>query len=166
MRLHPEVESIVVSIPDGVAGTEATLAVMGRMVRDYKRRPDVIDAAREIIESVPPKQYAAEAAAIFQYVQREMRYTLDVDGMEVVQTPDKTMMLGHGDCDDLSVLLATLLAATGKPTRFIVAFNDDDSGHVWTEVLIGNRWFAMDPTEADYEFGDRPPMNQSLVWHN
>lgn len=166
--LHPEVDTFLASIPDGQAGTEATLAVMGRVTRDYKKNPEVIAAARAIIEAVPPKHYAAEAAIIFQYVQREVRYTQDVDGVEVVQTPDKTMILGHGDCDDMAVLLATLLAATGKRTRFVAGgFDGGPIEHVWVEVLIGDRWFAMDPTEIDYEFGDRPPgVTSSLVWHN
>lgn len=166
--LHPEVSSYLASIPDGEAGTEATLAVMGRIVREYKKHSDVIAVARGIVDQVPPKHYAAEAAAIFQYVQREVRYTQDVDGVEVVQTPDKTILLGHGDCDDMAVLLATLLAAVGKKTRFVAGgFESGPIEHVWVEVLIGDRWFAMDPTEIDYEFGDRPPgVTSSLIWHN
>lgn len=167
-KLHPEVESYVASIPDGQAGTEATLAIMGRMVRDYKKQPEIIAVARGIVESVPPKAYAAESAAIFQYVQREVRYTQDVDGIEVVQTPDKTIMLAHGDCDDMAVLLATLLAAVGKKTRFVAGgFENGPIEHVWVEVLIGDRWFAMDPTETDWDFGDRPPgVTDVLIWTN
>ncbi len=167
-RLHPEVETFIGSIPDGVAGIEATLAAMGQIVREYRRNPEVRNVALDIITLVPSKDYAAEANAIFRYVQSEIRYTQDPDGVEWVQTPDKTMQFGHGDCDDMATLLASLLASIGKPTRFVAAgFYGGPIEHVWTEVKIGNRWFAMDPTELTAEFGWKPPgITETRVWHN
>lgn len=165
---HPEVDTFLVRIPGGEAGIRATLAVMGEIVREYKKEIDLIQFARNIIAPVPPKHYAAEAAALFEFVRENVRYTQDVDGVEVVQTPENTIMLGHGDCDDMATLLATLLAAIGKKTRFVAGgFNGGPIEHVWTEVLIGDRWFAMDATELDFEFGERPPgMTSSIVFHN
>lgn len=168
MRLHPEVEIFVGSIPDGVAGIEATLATMGAIVREYRRNPEVRGVALEILESVESKNYVGEARALFHYVQRTIRYTQDPDGVEWVQTPDKTILIGHGDCDDMATLLATMLASVGKPTRFVAAgFNGGPIEHVWTEVKIGGRWFAMDPTEIEAEFGWKPPgITETRVWHN
>lgn len=165
---HPEVETFLARIPGGDAGIRATLAVMGEIVREYKKEIDLIQFARNVIAPVPPKHYAAEATALYEFVRDTIRYTQDVDGVEVVQTPENTIMLGHGDCDDMSVLLATLLAAVGKRTRFVAAgFDGGPIEHVWVEVLIGDRWFAMDPTEIDWEFGDRPPgITSQMVWHN
>jgi len=168
MPVHPEVDVLLQRIPDGDAGIRSTLAVMGEIVKAYKKDIAVITFARDLIADVPAKNYAAEAQTIFDWVQTNIRYTQDADGVEVVQTPDNTIIMGHGDCDDMAVLTATLLAAVGKKTRFVAAgFDGGPPEHVWTEVLIGERWFAMDPTEIDFNFGDRPPgVTSGIVWHN
>lgn len=166
-QLHPEAITYLAEVPPGVDGIDATLAMMQHIVADYKTDSYIVGLARGIIESVPPKEYAAEARAIFDYVRANIRYTQDVDGVEYVQSPLITLQTGHGDCDDQATLLATLLAAVGKKTRFVAAgFNGGDIEHVWTEVKIKDRWFAADTTE-DYDFGWRPPhVTQRLVRYN
>src|SRR5262249_49376103 len=55
-----------------------------------------------------------------------------------------------GDCDDLSMLGATLLEALGHPARFVVGGEKDgrdvDWRHVWVEALGPRGWTAIDDT--------------------
>jgi transglutaminase-like putative cysteine protease len=144
---------------------------MSEVVNAYKRDDEIKATARDIIAMVPRKNYSQEARLLFYFVRDEIRYTRDTDGLEVVQTPDKTLAMGHGDCDDMSALLASLLAAVGHKTRFFAAgFYGGPIEHVWVETLIGgrdgNRWFAMDPTE-ELDFGQRPPgITSTMLWNN
>jgi len=67
----------------------------------------------------------------------------------------------------MATLLASLLASTGHPTRFIAAGFAGPVEHVWVETLIGNRWFAMDATEEGAEVGWEPPgITEVRIWHN
>lgn len=170
--LRPETESQILQIPDGVAGVEKTLAIMSECVYHGQNNEELRAVARDIISAVPSKSYSAEARMLFYFVRDEIRYTRDPNRFELVQTPDKTLALGHGDCDDMSVLLATLLESVGHPTRFVAAgFNGGPIEHVWVETKIGgphgNRWFAMDATEAGLDFGQRPPgITDTIIWTN
>lgn len=167
VHLHPEAQSFLAEIPEGRAGVEATIGLMGRIVKDWRRRPEMIALARDIVSQAPPKRYGAEANFLFEFVRDEIRYTRDVADLEVVQTPNNTLAMGHGDCDDLAVLLATLLSAVGHPTRFVAAgFDGGELEHVWVETLIGSRWYAADVTEPNKPFGWRPAgITSQLIWH-
>lgn len=167
MLMRPEATSQLLEIPDGAAGTDATLDLMARIVRAYRVNPDIRDTARAIISVAPPKAYAQEARLLYSYVRDEIRYTRDVNGVETIQTPDNTIAFSAGDCDDMAVLLASLLESVGHPTRFFAAgFDGDPISHVWTETLIGSRWFAMDPTESDLDFGQRPAgITDKIIWN-
>jgi transglutaminase-like putative cysteine protease len=157
MEMHPEAQTFLSEVPPGIDGIEATLALMQSVVSEYKYQPQIVALARSIIDDVPQKSYGAESRAIFEYVRSRVRYTQDVDGMEYVQSPLVTLATQHGDCDDQATLLATLLAAVGRKTRFVAAgFNGGEVEHVWTEVWLKDRWFAADTTE-DHDFGWRPP---------
>ena len=73
----------------------------------------------------------------------------DVNGVETLQTPLVTMEIKQGDCDDQSVLLASLLESIGHPTRF-VAIKQNFFGpyvHVYTETRIGPKWYPLETTE-------------------
>jgi transglutaminase-like putative cysteine protease len=156
--------AFLASIPDGLDGIAATMRVMAQIVRQWRTHPEIITPAREIVAEVPGKDYYGEAAEVFDYVQSNVRYVRDVDGVETVQTPLVTLAQAAGDCDDMATLLATLLSAIGHPTRFVAAaFNGNpDLEHVWTETKIGPSWYAADPTEQ-VEFGWRPPRISSRL---
>jgi transglutaminase-like putative cysteine protease len=145
---------------------------MSALVHQYQNNDELRAVARDVISAVPSKSYSAEARVLFYFVRDEIRYTRDPNRFELVQSPDKTLAFGHGDCDDMSVLLATLLESVGHPTRFIAAgFMGGPIEHVWVETKIGgrdgNRWFAMDATESELDFGERPPgITQVISWTN
>jgi transglutaminase-like putative cysteine protease len=145
------------SIPSGRAGTRATLRAMKRLV-DYSRADyELIRFARQLVHYLPEKAWEAQARAIFYFVRDRIRYVLDPVGIETISSPDETLKVRHGDCDDKSVLAASLLLAIGHPARFLaVAFDGGPFSHVLVETPIGTEWWPMELTDRSMPFGEMP----------
>ena len=148
MLLHPPRRSFLGELPRGEGGTRNTLSLMRDLVRRFKRAPEVRETALSLIAELPPKDRMGEARAIFRYVQESIRYVNDIQGLETLQTPLVTMDVSAGDCDDKSVLLASLLESIGRKTRFVaVGYSSPGSySHVYVEALINENWVPMDAT--------------------
>jgi transglutaminase-like putative cysteine protease len=160
MKLAPmvPVTANLVPLADGESGIFQTIRTMRQMVSDYKLDPDMRAAAIGVVFQYPAQDDLAEACALYDYVRDCIRYVKDIAGVETLATPDKTLVMQVGDCDDQSVLLATMLEAVGYPTRFIVAGYNEPGvfEHVYLEALVGDEWIAMDPTEQEV-LGWSPP---------
>lgn len=155
-------------IPSGAEGVRATLHIMRALTRAYKKFPTVRDYAARIVQALPQKDFVGEIKRLFEYVRDSIRYVRDTTNVETVQTPDKTLQLGYGDCDDKSVLLATFLESIGHPTRFVALAvkNPEQYEHVIVETLIGKKWIPLDATEPQ-PFGWYPANVKSrMVVHN
>lgn len=136
------------AIPDGKAGTVATLKVMREVTKAGKTSLPVRNTALSIISALPQKDWFNEVKLLHKYVRDQVRYVRDIRGVETVQTPDVTLKLKAGDCDDKSVLLASLLESIGHPTRFVaIGFAPDDFVHVYVESRIGTGWIPLETTE-------------------
>src|SRR5207244_13101602 len=94
--------------------------VMADIGAHYENDPGIQAQASSIVQLNQPKDEPAEIRALFDFAQQSIRYVGDVYGKETVRTPDKTIALRAGDCDDKAVLLATLLRAIGYNAAFIV----------------------------------------------
>lgn len=142
------------AIPNGVAGTKETLRQMARLVRAYKKHPLIFRLSRQITKDIPQKDWVGEAKAIHAFVRDRIRYVKDIDGVETLQTPPKTVEIGCGDCDDKSTLAGALLQSIGHPVRFVVVGQAPGKfAHVYLETKIKNRWFPVETTEP-WEFGE------------
>jgi transglutaminase-like putative cysteine protease len=154
----------LVSIPNGAAGTAATLNWMTRFARAGRVNPLVAQTAREIlIESgLTQKNFVAYAQAIGNFVRDRILYVRDPVKVERVQTPDATLKLKTGDCDDKATLTSALLESIGIPTRFVAIGKNPLSGfsHVYVEAKIFAKggipkWLPIETTEP-WEFGRAP----------
>lgn len=149
LRLPP---SLSCEIPEGAEGTRETLKQMRRLVRDGKTDLAMRDLAQQIIAGVPGKDWFGELCALLNWVRDSIRYSLDINDIEVIQGPATTVRLGYGDCDDLSILLATLCECAGHPCAF-VALGFDAVG-MYSHVLVlasgagETAWVALDATEG------------------
>lgn len=155
----------VVQIPDGEAGTEATIATMREMVNRFKVDPRIRQAATTVAFLQPEKDYRAEAEAIFNEVRDGIRYTRDVHGVETLQEPPITLATRMGDCDDQAALLGALLESIGIPTRFVVAgYSGEHYEHVYLQAwLDSDGWVDMDATEP-HPMGWAPPDNTVIAF--
>jgi transglutaminase-like putative cysteine protease len=142
-------------IPDGDAGIAATIARMKSLVngpqgvRSLTVRKYALDAARGTERGMN------EIEAIFDHIQRDIEFR--GESGETLQSPEATINLGAGDCDDHSMLEAAVLQSLGYDTQFraisLVNNSPGDLSHVY--VLVRDkrtgRWFPLDNTvEASY----------------
>lgn len=144
-------------IPNGGAGIRATLKAMAKIIQTAKTNINLRELSLSIVANLPAKCWSCEAKAIQRYVQDTIRYVRDIDGIETIATPEKTIEYGQGDCDDMVVLAATLLQVIGHPVRLLaVGFNNEPISHVMLETLIGSKWVGMELTEI-LPLGTYPP---------
>lgn len=150
MFLAPEIPISQQSryLSDGEPGIFETVGIMRALVNDWKKSPALRQAAMGVIFMEPAQDDCAEVQALFNFVRDNVRYTRDVNGIETLATPDKTLAMRVGDCDDQSVLLATLLESVGYPTKFVIeAYDDAGWAHVYLMTYCDDQWIALDPTE-------------------
>jgi transglutaminase-like putative cysteine protease len=142
-----------------------TVELMRDFVYKATADPAIRELAVAIVSDCPPKDYDCELKTIFETIQNCIRYTRDPFLAEGVQSPQRTILLGGGDCDDMVQVLAALLSSVGfGPMRFVLAACDPKSpdvfSHVYLEVFHKGQWVALDPTEP-YPPGWRPPCFRS-----
>jgi transglutaminase-like putative cysteine protease len=143
-------QSQLFALPDGADGVRATLYLMRALVKKYKMNPDIRHVAASLVAGELQKDWVAEIKALHAFVRDEIRYVRDIEGVETVQTPDKTLEFGYGDCDDKALLLATLLQSIGhKPVRFVAVGTGAPGhfSHVFVDTLVGTRWIPLETTE-------------------
>lgn len=121
---------------------------MARLAREASKTLPVRLAALQLVEKLPQHDRPGEIRALFEFVRDRIRYVRDIRGVETIQTPERTLQLKQGDCDDQSTLLAALLLSIGHPARFhAIGFRPGRFSHVFTEVYLGNRWIPLETTE-------------------
>ena len=139
-------------IPSGLAGTRLTAAHVGRLIRegsaDFYVRQKAIDILLEC--GVRPKDYIGEINALFRWVQRHVRYTKDPFQVEVLHSPRRMLELRAGDCDDMTILLGSLVKSIGHPVRLVLtgpnARRPDLFSHIYLEAQCQGDWIPLDAT--------------------
>ena len=58
--------------------------------------------------------------AIYRHIVENYEYISDPEGVELIQTPQQTIQRGGGDCEDLSILLNSLLENIGIKTFLVL----------------------------------------------
>lgn len=143
------------TIPDGKAGTVATLRLMRAIVIRDSRNPFVRKTAEAIVKGCHGHDFLCEIKALFAFVRDKITYRRDTLTAEYVQDTQRTLEAGVGDCDCKVVALCSLLMALGHKTKFIVIGNQpDDYSHVYCAVLTKEYgWLPLDPTNERADIG-------------
>jgi len=154
-------------IPSGKAGVNTTLKIMRQLVRANKTDISIRELALSLVKGNKQKDWLNEIKNIHEYVRDKIRYVRDIDGIETIQTPERTIYYGQGDCDDKSVLVATLLATIGHPTRFVaIGLQPGSFCHVYVETKIANKWIGVETTE-NVPLGWQPSgIRERMVMYN
>ena len=137
----------LMSIPSGVLGVIRTLSMMRAVTHRGRKSVPIRQLAVELVADLPSKDYGAEIQRLHAWVRDRIRYVRDVREVETIQTPERTLANGAGDCDDKSVLLASLLEAIGHHARFTAIGFGRGYVHVLPEVLVGRHWVPLEVTE-------------------
>jgi transglutaminase-like putative cysteine protease len=141
---HP-VPYFLGSIPGGDAGVAATLQLMVSMVTEYRASPSVRMLAQSLVASCPSRDAVCQVRTVHAWVRDNIKYLPDVRNVETLQTPDYTLSMMSGDCDDSATLMASLIETLGRQSRFLAqALRGGDFSHVSAQVLLGTRWVNLE----------------------
>lgn len=155
--------STLLELPEGVAGIKATLDLMREIVIEYRKNEMVRELTANLVKDLRSKDYAGEIRKVHEYVRDQIRYLRDVHEVETLHTPDEILFRKQGDCDDKSILVASMLQSIGHPVRFVaIGFAPGEYEHVYPETRIGNRWVSVETTE-DVNVGWNPDNVQARM---
>ncbi len=104
--------------------------------------PAVRDKGQRLIGEFSGDGTISQVCSIYEYMAGNWSYVRDPRGIEEFQYSNKSLEYGHGkfsgqgDCDDFSILLASLIESIGCTSRIILAYGPM-GGHVYTEVYLG-----------------------------
>lgn len=158
---------------------EQRLATIQEMVEKSVQDPQMRKLGLQITAQCPERDGMCEARAVYNFVKANVRYTGDiapikwstgqVEGVDLYQTARRTVELRGGDCDDHSILAATLLAVNGitPKLRVVKTRGAPDWEHIFVGALMpkgtGAKFVALDTTMpgSDY-FGKEPPYHKHL----
>lgn len=162
-------KAITRDIGSGDEAIMETLSHMKRLTLRDATTPDVKALAAKIRKEVkadtslsPEQQRLALVKGAFDWVVDNITYRFDHDAVsdhvdvknpkntEFVIAPKHLLTVLEGDCDDMSVMLASILLALGFEVNFkVIAWRSKDFTHVYIEVKLptdeGERWVPMDP---------------------
>lgn len=150
-------------LASGDAGIEQTIGLIRRLVDQGVKTPIVNETAIMALREGNAAQFdqIAETRAVYEWVQRNIRYVADPVSKETVRPADVILGVGAGDCDDINgVLIPSLLGTIGIPTRLVTVAVDpampDQFTHVYAQALADGRWIAMDSARVGAAFGLEP----------
>lgn len=121
---------------------------MVQLAKAGKKSPVIRQLAVNLTRYLPQKDWVAEIKTLFEFVRDRIRYVKDTRNVETLHTAEKVLENGQGDCDDKSILLASLLESLGHKTRFVaVGFRPNSFSHVYVEVFTAGKWIPLETTE-------------------
>lgn len=131
------------------------------------KNPEQIVYSRLLAESISrnipyTKNKIIELFNIFNYLKKRVRFLRDIFGVETIKTPkylyNEFRKFGKivGDCDDLTMLLASILRSIGYPVRLVIsAVRYPFYNHIYLEVFINAKWYPLDLT-INKPFKEKP----------
>lgn len=143
--------------------------------------PDMRKLALDITSSCPARDGDCEAKAIYDWVKKNVRYTGDiapikmgrkgkVDGIDLYQAAKRTVEYHGGDCDDHSVLNATLLALNGITPKLAVTAETKNGpdGHIYAMAALPKmkpkELRALDTTLPGEYYGTEAPYGRRRLF--
>lgn len=95
-----------------------------------------------------------QCTAIVDYVRNTIQYTPGA-GQQIISATELNQ-LSSGVCRDMAHLGIACCRALSIPARMVVGYLEGlvpMDLHAWFEVYVGNRWYTLDPTQADLKGG-------------
>jgi hypothetical protein len=108
-----------------------------RMVDAWRGRAWTRETATQIVfreAACAPKVRLCHALAVGDWVKQNITYVNEYP--ETFQTPRRTVELGAGDCDDATILIASLLEAIGIRTEIVGMKVDGKWRHVFPRAIV------------------------------
>jgi len=126
--------------------------LLWKLIVQYTGDPRLVDIAAKIIDSlnIPEREPMALATGFQQFVQQNIKFFRERP--ERFVNPVRTVQWGIGDCDDKTILLATLLRTFRIPVRlkfirFVSPKSKKNVSHVYPQAKINNRWITLETVQ-------------------
>jgi len=150
-----------------VHGINDRLDLIAQQIDASQRDPETRAVALSMVSHLP-KQCAgwacedAEVATVFWWVKNNIAYRQDPRDYDLYATAKRTLQVRAGDCDDMVILLGSILAILGYRVGATVISADNRNWHIYTTVGVHSRanpgaYMALDPTQAPAIPGWEPP---------
>lgn len=92
------------------------------------------------------------AKYVWKVLRKKVNYRAEKIGHEIVQYPAYTLKLGHGDCEDFTILVGVILQANNIDFNVVLA----DYGKGWQHIYVEINGIRIDPTEDKFNQKDFP----------
>jgi hypothetical protein len=158
---------------NGPAGDRVTFGEMASRILEGSRTPSIRGLAGQILRDAgSPEGDSARVSALRDYMFKTVLYAPDPPLTEMIQaatvtlcTPDGKLCVPIGDCDDLTVALASLIGACGLEVRILAL---DYGPGIQPHVLLEFRgarggWTTVDPSPPYTPVGYRPRAQKYTV---
>ncbi len=153
-------------LPNGQAGNVETIKFMQKVARLRSGHPLIRKLALNILQDyhIPSNFYADESLAIGDYIKKSVRYVRDPDNIEYLQDPiDLVKQMqnseAQGDCDDMALLIASLLLSVGhQPSFGAVRYKGTDGpyNHIYVVDYEKNKGSTQVRLVLDAIMKDKP----------
>ena len=97
--------------------------------------------------------------SLIKYVKENFKYVSDPSGFDYFATPVESIALMAGDCDDYSILMASVVKAIGGNVRIIWA-----PRHVYPELFCGDKANFDKYLSAIYLFFEKEVKNKKIYY--
>jgi hypothetical protein len=150
---------------DSDSATAITIEAMADMASADSHSPEI----RRIAGSLGGRDRSGLAQAAFWHVRRGLRFVrdsalasplgrvLDPQHAEILIRPVDIIRMpeGSGDCDDFSMLLASILLAADIPVLFVAVAADPEAPERYSHVYVRaevrpGEWMALDASHGSY----------------
>lgn len=92
--------------------------------------------------------------AVFDWVYDHIEYRRDIKGKEQIKSPQRTIFDGFGDCDDMQVLICSLLLNKKIPFKIRTTVYDEMVGvqHIYPFALVAGKEILMDCVAQKFNY--------------
>jgi hypothetical protein len=164
VRMDPEPSVVLgleeVLVSDEIGNSTHKVESLQDFLKYVKGDDEMIkNAATKIVATgCSGNDEVCKAKVLFYFVRDNVEYVSDPVAMEYVQDARDVLFSGGGDCDDHSILLASLMSSVGLKQRLVFV-----PGHVYNQVYLPNAlsryrdeegWVNVDATCGSCEFGE------------
>lgn len=146
-------------VRDGIAGNYDIVFQMVRIVRQTIAQQNFQSFVKNLfikngldINSKDEKNLRF----IDKYVKKNVAYESDIEGrIESIKSADVTLSDGYGDCDDFSILYASILAVANFQPRFVLATyhkSEKQFSHIYVDLIENKKRFVFDAVIPNGKF--------------
>lgn len=127
--------------------TRTLESIQEEITRKINRGNELVrDKGLDLVGKRSGPQRIDQICSIYDYMVNNWTFVSDPSGLDLFQYSNYTLKKGSEigssgkeDCDDFSILLASLVDSIGGTPRIMLAYNWTAGGHAYTEVYLGKK---------------------------